>query len=221
MAQTPRFKYKNHLSSAEAGKKFGYTHDYIARLAREKKIIATRVGREWFVDGNSLQSFIKKTDDAKKIHAEKVRSERLQERVDLGVRGASLRVLSAQSSRVAVLARTGVVVCLVVILGAFFFSEFNQAPGTGSSSATVSEALKTSAFDVSGLGKTDSQASAEEITALSKEASPEQGENKKDTLVIPGGAQLSNDKTSTSTVTKFKKSISAPYRPLLIPMEPP
>ncbi len=41
----------------EAAAQISYTRDYVARLAREGKIVATQVGRQWFVDMNSLRNF--------------------------------------------------------------------------------------------------------------------------------------------------------------------
>lgn len=52
------------LSSVEAAERFGYTSDYVARLARQGKIKAGRVGRQWFVDPNSLEAFRLKTQQA-------------------------------------------------------------------------------------------------------------------------------------------------------------
>ena len=51
-------------SSALAGR-FSYTKDYISKLARESKIDARRVGRQWFIDESSLQDFIDQTAEAK------------------------------------------------------------------------------------------------------------------------------------------------------------
>ncbi|MEZ4200767.1 MAG: hypothetical protein R3B69_04305 [Candidatus Paceibacterota bacterium] len=35
----------------------GYSPDYVARLAREGKVVAKRVGRAWHVDHDSLKLF--------------------------------------------------------------------------------------------------------------------------------------------------------------------
>ncbi|KXJ99765.1 MAG: hypothetical protein UZ19_OD1000263 [Parcubacteria bacterium OLB19] len=41
----------------EAAKRIAYSRDYLAKLAREQKIVATQIGRQWFVDMYSLQTF--------------------------------------------------------------------------------------------------------------------------------------------------------------------
>lgn len=45
------------LPIKEAAKKVSYSRDYVARLAREQKILATQIGRQWFVDTASLKNF--------------------------------------------------------------------------------------------------------------------------------------------------------------------
>lgn len=46
------------LPLKEAAKNFSYTKDYVARLAREQKIVATQIGRQWYVDPLSLKNFV-------------------------------------------------------------------------------------------------------------------------------------------------------------------
>lgn len=69
-----------HISAVDAAKQFGYTNDYITRLAREKKIIAKRVGREWHVSPDSIRDFVAASASAKRAYAEKLREERRKER---------------------------------------------------------------------------------------------------------------------------------------------
>ena len=49
---------KKYLSASEAAKRFGYTSDYVSKLAREGKVNAQKIDRAWFVDGESLLAFI-------------------------------------------------------------------------------------------------------------------------------------------------------------------
>ena len=48
---------KKYIQSNQLAREFGYTTDYIGRLAREEKILATLVGRQWFVEPESLRVF--------------------------------------------------------------------------------------------------------------------------------------------------------------------
>ncbi|GEM_PF-7017405 len=45
---------KEYLSSADAAQLTGYSQDYIGQLARSSSILATKVGRKWFVEEYSL-----------------------------------------------------------------------------------------------------------------------------------------------------------------------
>ncbi len=114
-------KNPNHISSIDAAKQFGYTHDYISRLAREKKIVGMRVGRQWYVDAASLDAFVKESTEAKKMYAEKLRAERRRESASLSRKqheaGSFVRTAPevVVRPRAVVLARAGAVVCTLVI----------------------------------------------------------------------------------------------------------
>jgi hypothetical protein len=69
-----------YLSSKEAGRLSGYTSDYVAKLAREGKILATRVGIQWFVEPASLNVFLEEAERARIARKEALRVERLRER---------------------------------------------------------------------------------------------------------------------------------------------
>ena len=45
------------LPLKDAAKQVSYSKDYVAKLAREQKIVATQIGRQWFVDTISLKNF--------------------------------------------------------------------------------------------------------------------------------------------------------------------
>ena len=54
---------KKFLSAKEAGAIFGYTGDYISKLAREGKVYAKRIGRAWLGGGNpTTRLFFDKTE---------------------------------------------------------------------------------------------------------------------------------------------------------------
>lgn len=48
---------KKLLGVKEAAKAVSYSRDHITRLARENKIVATHIGRNWYIDINSLKSY--------------------------------------------------------------------------------------------------------------------------------------------------------------------
>jgi len=94
-----------YLSSKEAGRLSGYTSDYVARLARQGKVAATRVGTQWFVQPESLDTFLKSAELAKADRKNKLRLERLGERGQTSVQAdaeSSLTGTAAVSIEVAV-----------------------------------------------------------------------------------------------------------------------
>lgn len=60
------------ISTKEASKKFGYTPDHLARLARAGHIEALRVGRAWLVDTDSLSDFVLAQSEHKQVQARKL-----------------------------------------------------------------------------------------------------------------------------------------------------
>ena len=76
MSQTLQVNNTEYVKASVAARAVGYTSDYVGRLAREKKIAATRVGRQWFIDLESLKKFIANSDKKKSERREKLRSVR-------------------------------------------------------------------------------------------------------------------------------------------------
>ncbi len=50
---------REYVQSSDAARIFGYTPDYISRLAREKKVVAAQINKKWFVEKESLNEFIR------------------------------------------------------------------------------------------------------------------------------------------------------------------
>ncbi len=69
-----------YIPASDAGRIFGYTSDYVARLAREKRVVGKRIGRQWFVDPQSLSSFVSGVSKQKILRSEAIRRERKEER---------------------------------------------------------------------------------------------------------------------------------------------
>jgi hypothetical protein len=149
-------KHPGLISSVEAGRLFGYTNDYIARLAREKKIIGSQHGRQWYVDPQSVELFIKKAEEAKRQQAEKVSKERRQEReVFIGnvqVSTVSIPRKMVPPTRASALARAGLVLAAGVLVGAVVFNTTQHSPSREALSAGVFSALRAFATELYGMG---------------------------------------------------------------------
>lgn len=71
---------KSLLPIREAVQATTYSRDYVTRLAREKKIIATNVGRQWFVDVDSLKAYAEVSALEQEIRKRQLSAERIRER---------------------------------------------------------------------------------------------------------------------------------------------
>ena len=67
-------------SSASLAARFGYSVDYVSRLAREGKVEASRMGRLWFIDTASFTRFVASAEEDKKKRSEEIRIMRQTER---------------------------------------------------------------------------------------------------------------------------------------------
>jgi len=67
---------EKYLSSREAGKISGYTHDYISRLCRSGQLNGEMVGHTWYVNKKSLENFLNKNQTEKEKQKGKLSVER-------------------------------------------------------------------------------------------------------------------------------------------------
>jgi hypothetical protein len=70
---------KKMLSIKSVSTLTGYSRDYITRLAREQKIIASQLGRNWFVDLDSLQHYSATIEIEQQARQQQLSIERKQE----------------------------------------------------------------------------------------------------------------------------------------------
>ncbi len=63
----------------EAASSVSYSRDYVARLAREGKIVASQIGRQWFVDLVSLQNFSTEAGALEEVRKSELSAERKRE----------------------------------------------------------------------------------------------------------------------------------------------
>jgi len=65
--------------SSLLAEQFNYSVDYISKLAREGKVEATRVGRQWFIERDSLKNFVEAITAKKEADRKRLREERKRE----------------------------------------------------------------------------------------------------------------------------------------------
>lgn len=226
------------LSSVEAGRRFGYTKDYVAKLAREGKITATRIGRQWFVEESSLNDFITKAEQAKREHAERIRQER---KVELSASVGERAVVAHQTRAIVVrpralaLIESGVIMILGVLLGSFLFSlEGARHAGTFSFEAPVDALSRLAGQTYGALGGLDKEGVEEDSESNSISPSP----SREALIIAPIESEKAEDiATSFSdevdvtfdedgksgVITPTFKEANDPYayRFMLVPMKDP
>lgn len=72
---------KKYYPSATIAQTFNYTPDYVSKIAREGKVDATRVGRQWFIDEDSVRDFVHQTSISKVERKISLQKERQAERL--------------------------------------------------------------------------------------------------------------------------------------------
>ena len=80
MSSTVEINGKKLHSIKEAAQSSPYSRDYITRLAREGKIIASNINRQWFIAVDSLQSYAEASAFESEIRKKQLSAERKQER---------------------------------------------------------------------------------------------------------------------------------------------
>lgn len=76
MSQSLTINGKKYVQSSVLTAQYQYTPDYIGKLAREEKIIGTQVGRQWYIEPESLKVFLHKASLEKEIRAEELSRKR-------------------------------------------------------------------------------------------------------------------------------------------------
>lgn len=233
----------HHVSAVDAGRQFGYTNDYVSRLAREKKVLASRVGRQWYVDVESLQLFIKQTEEVKKKNSERLREERKKERILLAD-GVAVELLTLAPSRVVTLAKAGAVLCVSVLMGGLIFVNAENISSGTSWSAAVFPALRQIALRVYGLGEDPEKLMPQSSGAaayMGASIATEKRESREGIVILPSeeveggmsdaeirdsfsdevGITRDEDNRSGIITPVFKDREAEGYRFLLVPIHTP
>lgn len=95
---------KKMLTIKEAAKAVSYSRDHITKLAREGKIVATHIGRHWYVNLDSLKSYEETSKSEQEIRKRRLSEERrrdLQVKEILKQQDFHRRAKSVKSKKVA------------------------------------------------------------------------------------------------------------------------
>ncbi len=117
MSSSLEIDNKKMESVSDASARFGYSRDYITKLARDEKILATRVGRQWFVDFASLEAYVQKSELEQKIRQQGLSVQRKAEREEIL---QSQREVSTPTPYLRQLAKQKSVLATMFLLGMAF-----------------------------------------------------------------------------------------------------
>jgi len=121
MVQSLTVNGKKYVPSSVLAAVHSYTPDYIAKLAREEKILATQVGRQWFVEPASLETFLHQVAVEKNLRKEELSRKRKIEHSLYQKQQETLRVPSPLPA----LAQTALVAFCGLFLGGIGWVAFD------------------------------------------------------------------------------------------------
>jgi len=128
MTQSLVINGKEYLPSNVLATRFKYTPDYIGKLAREEKILGTLIGRQWFIEPESLSVFLTQAEIAKKMRQEELRLQRKIERQAHQKKEEESRRSDLQR-QFAAFAQTAVVAVCGLLLGGLGFVASHEGVG--------------------------------------------------------------------------------------------
>lgn len=117
---------KKLTSIREACTEVSYSRDYVTRLAREGKIVASLIGRQWFVDTESLKNYAAQSEIESKLRKAQLSEERKLEQLFYKTKeqqqtSHQKRASSVQSRAVVA---SGSVLALGLVFGVFGYAVF-------------------------------------------------------------------------------------------------
>ena len=117
---------KKLTSIREACSEVSYSRDYVTRLAREGKIVASLIGRQWFVDILSLENYAVQSKVEAELRKTQLSEERKQEQIFYKTKEQQelSRQTSASTVRMRAVLASGSVLALGLIAGVFGYTVF-------------------------------------------------------------------------------------------------
>lgn len=141
MSQSLIINGKEYVQSSVLTALYKYTPDYIGKLAREEKIIGTQVGRQWYIEPESLKVFLHKAAIEKEIRAEELSLKRKIEHQEFQKDQLRKERDSAPLAIKAALQATLVLACGLFV-GTLGFVTFDEGINARTISKATAESLR-------------------------------------------------------------------------------
>jgi excisionase family DNA binding protein len=115
----------------EASRQVSYSRDYVTRLAREGKILASQIGRQWYVDLDSLKNYAEVSRIEADIRKAHLSAKRKQEQIFHTTKEQyeTIREKTATASQKKAIATAGSVLAVGLLAGVFGYSAL-MTPGS-------------------------------------------------------------------------------------------
>ena len=218
------------LPTKEVAKRVGYTPDYVARLAREGKVIAKQEGRQWLVSPDSVKLFALEAEAEKRERQKELREERMRERQRSKVQTQTVAVVSRvdQTAPAALLQTVAVFAC-AVLFGSLLWTTQSQALNLQAfafGAGAISDQI-VSLFDLSGWfdGAPESDIStptsaqpAFGIGVLPGDATEAEMQAVKDSFSDEVSVEFADNRTGVITPVFKHATGTESYRFLLVPI---
>ncbi len=149
MSETLSLSGIDYIPASRAGKNFGYTGDYISKLAREGQVEGTKVGHQWFVTEASVKDFVENKTKVKSERSEAIRLARKEELKASRVKLEAARKERVNSHHMIALTQTLVILVIGLSLGASGYvmtTPKNQSASLATASYSAIERLALSVY---------------------------------------------------------------------------
>lgn len=174
MSSSVTINGKMYMPSTMLSASYGYTSDYISKLAREEKVLGTQIGRTWFVEPESLKLFLHQVEVNKQIRKEELSRQRKLEQVASKVPVEIPKVLPQKESRqtrslslaVSAIAQASLILFCGIFAGSLFWTASQNGVGV---SEFVSSAHETASFMLASLDPIRSR-NAQPVSVAATEA---------------------------------------------------
>jgi len=155
-------------SIREASSQVSYSRDYVTRLAREGKIFASQIGRQWYVDLDSLKNYAEVSRIEADIRKSHLSEKRKQEQIFRNAKEQleTARAETSSSAQTKAVAAAGSVLVVGLLAGVFGYVtlmapsnfDFAISPTTDTNqysqtAANAKAVLTTNVSDVSGAAE--------------------------------------------------------------------
>jgi hypothetical protein len=164
MTQSLVVNGKEYLPCSELATRFSYTPDYIGKLAREEKILGTLIGRVWFIEPESLKTFLAQAEVEKKLRADDLRIQRKLER-EVHAKSQHQKIRSHREHELVAAAQAAVVLLCGGLLGTLGFASTEARLGMQEFAQGIESSVVVVVSSIIPQSSVDSFASAPQAAA--------------------------------------------------------